>query len=1210
MAAGDIIFEDGTILTPADLEKLLPLLQEKLSSTAKDPGQYPVLDRLEGVTSIPCFNASYDLVRVLVAQLKGNTGDTPDITFKITSLPFGSAPTVEKTGTVENPLVSIGLPGGKNGERIVWRKTASGIEVKYEGEPDSSYKTLFAFDEVMPDVSDFSEEGIALLQRPATEAATEARRTMAAIEAEAAAAIQSATEAAEMAEAAAGNVQDGKTPVITIGTVEDGPTAVATLTPAGTDESGNPKSALNLVLPKGKDGQPPVVNYSVLTGDPGTEVKVSQEETGFTPEGNPIYDITLTIPRGERGLPGLGSGNVYVDGTGLLTGEKYLFVPSATDSTEGTFVKYEDAPADGKSYARKDGAWTEVLAENILSIPQAIFEVDLSATSEEIFEAFGGKEAMLNFAKNFDTKKLCILGIDYTEDTTKEIQVTPIETAVTYKDEMNYQISFVIHTGGGDINVVISVESGLAKLSGTGKIFAVNASNDVGFGDDMFLMYDSNRSLVWNHNRSLDDIGGWGPRFAAYSLDKSIKIVHKGNGTKALTDDGTYKTFLEDAPLDGKAYARKDGKWSEIEAVSKNEVVKIVVTSNQAQPDADLIGAVITVTYAGSDKTFEWNGTEVSNDVPVGIEFTVSCSNISGYATPQTRTFTAIANNTRIVTLSYNTTLTTINVISNQSESDFVNAVTVNLTGEVTKTLTGALSYTIKIPTGATYNMIGSEVAPSTDKRYTTPASKPVTATGPTQTETISYTGCKLNITVNATKGSVTPMITVLKGSDTLDSWSIASGSTKSIIVPLNTSDRYTIKGEPANDYKAPEDISDIIPNLILIYKTFTYTLWVEDEYAYWVIFDESAPTTILERGGNEAVRDAIRAKFKRCLAMPQANGKAAIAYLNETDSTKWPDGSSAPYNTKIPGKNLMVYFPKYYYRNEDLGNKRYKYYISEINFEDKYKEERECLIGIFEASSVSVIAGVRSVLGSFYGVESGSNATIEKFYTAARNNGSQWGLIDYRAHKTIANMFCIMYGNTNIHLENPLIPCSGGIGGYNTESGKTINLGNKDGNIDNVTSFLGLENCYAGKMEFVQGININRDTYTIYDGGLLAGKGSDDLILSGFTNVRSIYKVNSGNPVPTGYITKIVHGEYADILPVSIGGTDTTYYSDMHDNSLNKSNTVFVRSGHGTGGVFYSSMGIYPTDSGSVGSRLGFYGTIEVKTKDEWLALTPDYNG
>lgn len=77
MAAGDIIFNDGTILTPADLQKLLPEIITRLNSTAKDPGDYEEATSLQGISSIPTFFKSgntYKLVRTPMTLLKGADG--------------------------------------------------------------------------------------------------------------------------------------------------------------------------------------------------------------------------------------------------------------------------------------------------------------------------------------------------------------------------------------------------------------------------------------------------------------------------------------------------------------------------------------------------------------------------------------------------------------------------------------------------------------------------------------------------------------------------------------------------------------------------------------------------------------------------------------------------------------------------------------------------------------------------------------------------------------------------------------------------------------------------------------------------------------------------------------------------------------------------------------------------------------------------------
>lgn len=82
----------------------------------------------------------------------------------------------------------------------------------------------------------------------------------------------------------------------------------------------------------------------------------------------------------------------------------------------------------------------------------------------------------------------------------------------------------------------------------------------------------------------------------------------------------------------------------------------------------------------------------------------------------------------------------------------------------------------------------------------------------------------------------------------------------------------------------------------------------IEDTLSYWIIFDENTPSTQLQSGGNNDVRQRLRSKFKRCMAMPQANGKAAIAYLKDTDSRYWPDGTTSPVEGGGTMGNILWY--------------------------------------------------------------------------------------------------------------------------------------------------------------------------------------------------------------------------------------------------------------------------------------------------------------
>ncbi|WFE85032.1 hypothetical protein [Parabacteroides chongii] len=80
---------------------------------------------------------------------------------------------------------------------------------------------------------------------------------------------------------------------------------MGSFTENGVDENGNPKYVLNLTLPKGKDGQPPVFESgTVTTVEPTEPADVEIIPNGETPEGNPMYTLNFSIPRGQKGAPG------------------------------------------------------------------------------------------------------------------------------------------------------------------------------------------------------------------------------------------------------------------------------------------------------------------------------------------------------------------------------------------------------------------------------------------------------------------------------------------------------------------------------------------------------------------------------------------------------------------------------------------------------------------------------------------------------------------------------------------------------------------------------------------------------------------------------------------------------------------------------------------------------------------------------------------
>ena len=362
-----------------------------------------------------------------------------------------------------------------------------------------------------------------------------------------------------------------------------------------------------------------------------------------------------------------------------------------------------------------------------------------------------------------------------------------------------------------------------------------------------------------------------------------------------LSDNTFDELVVTEAPKDGKQYARQNGTWVEVEAAPKDETVKITVASNQLS-DSNINGVTITIAYGETSKVLTWEGTELTATIPVNTTYTITCSDVTDYAKPQSQTFIAEAGNIRIITLTYNTTIVTINVTSNHPEL-LSNKVDVKLSGYVTKTLSGNRTYTVKIPTGAQYTIEGTEVSIFSSpnfRKWVTPDSITSTANGVAEEKTLMYRGAKLKIKLAK---DISGLADVYVYSNTVpkeSSYTLVTRDTDENTFVLPTTETWTIEPRSVAGYITPEIQTIQISSLDDVKEvTLDWEQINEETHTMWVQFDETTSTTTLERGGNLDIITNLTSKFKRCLALPQNDGSAAIAYLNSTDSNKWEDGST-----------------------------------------------------------------------------------------------------------------------------------------------------------------------------------------------------------------------------------------------------------------------------------------------------------------------------
>lgn len=291
-------------MTQEEFDSLVQRVTNALQGSSKMVTDLRVVKSPVGVNLLPGI-LSGELVALEAASLMGTDGKTP--LFEVGSISSGldadASIVLSGTDPSGNPIYKIGLVLPKGDDGAIPFLEFGSIST---GEPDTDASATF------------KENGTTEDGRPKYKLFLTIPR------------------------GSKGNKgNDGKTPVMEAGSASKGQEPSVSIIPNGDDPSGNPKYKIDLVLPQGDAGKNPVLELGeVMTGEPGSEASAVFIPVGQTPEGNPKYSLKLTIPRGDTGLPGKGSGNVSVNGSDLIRGKQYLFVPSSGGSTEGSFVEY------------------------------------------------------------------------------------------------------------------------------------------------------------------------------------------------------------------------------------------------------------------------------------------------------------------------------------------------------------------------------------------------------------------------------------------------------------------------------------------------------------------------------------------------------------------------------------------------------------------------------------------------------------------------------------------------------------------------------------------------------------------------------------------------------------------------------------------------------------------------------------------------------
>lgn len=424
----------------------------------------------------------------------------------------------------------------------------------------------------------------------------------------------------------------------------------------------------------------------------------------------------------------------------------------------------------------------------------------------------------------------------------------------------------------------------------------------------------------------------------------------------------------------------------------------------------------------------------------------------------------------------------------------------------------------------------------------------------------------------------------------------------------------------------------------------------LEERYAYGVEWDTASSSPDGVRVGNMQLHRElpVQSKMRRCLLDRNGGVKEYLdnelswggSYLDYAVMTEMPEHWYKLYFNGTKFRMMLSEIPLPGYKHVD------KFYIS--TYEARMYRTDNLLCSAAGASKLSDPNSInfrggdntaewddtyRSLLGCPV-----TNLTRDQFRQAARKRGSGWEMYTYGAHKTLFWLFAVEYATlnsqkpfnaqkdangfaqgglgpgptqmtdwANFNNANPLIPC-----GYTNEFGS--GSGEKAYVVKNASDgthatlmanrYRGIENPFGHVWKYTDGANIQ---VTTGDNGLSIlwttadPSNFSDSSYVGYDKKGNICRVN-------GYAKNTLLGEDGDIIATEIGGSSSTYWCDYYYTNTSTNSLRLVAVGGGSDGADagFIRVNTSETPSGAYkhfGSRLCFfpkYKSTEITTTTE----------
>lgn len=527
----------------------------------------------------------------------------------------------------------------------------------------------------------------------------------------------------------------------------------------------------------------------------------------------------------------------------------------------------------------------------------------------------------------------------------------------------------------------------------------------------------------------------------------------------------------------------------------------------------------------------------------------------------------------------------TINMISNQSTSD------ASLVGTIVKVYDNTMSlidertwqglaYTLDVLPNIEYTI----VATSTNGVSQDPVTVTLT-NNEVKTVTITYNFEKLVIQAYEKEQISTRATITVKYNDKV----LATSSNGKLTAYIAYGTVYVITYGDLEELVKPKDVEYTAS------QTTREINAVYDDYKPdYITIDQTItdPNTMISGDVNGATLQWIRNNTHRYISKNTGDGQVTICQLSDDDTAKFYDGiTDSTIYIEDTDYNVFVRIPRFWYKAIETTTDVWKIGFSKKQQDGTWKEwDGNDLIGAYEAYFNNLH------LYSVSNKASSGNISQSALTSHARNNGTGYTLVKWKHHCIVGVLYYALYGNTNCQAT-----IGSGTDSYTKNTGTTNSLGMHDtsasgtGNSNSI-NFLGLENWWGNKYEFIDNVVFNKSSasykYTISE---------DD---------GSTREIETTTSTSWQYPEVMVFGENLDLAmkrgtssaSTTTGFCDGQYISSSTDRVVQRS--FSYSDAYGGVACLYANFSASNTGSG-IGSRLAFRGTIiEEKNIETFKAL------